>query len=121
MLIHRAISILAAALFMLIAYWHIAVGDYWLTAVLYVLGALLCAARVVNYSWKYTSLSVHILFVLTSFFYVTSFWEWLTAGASLEVLRNSEAQLDYLSGTKTFFRLTIGAIIMFYQYKIARD
>ncbi|MEL7147122.1 MAG: hypothetical protein AAFO69_12185 [Bacteroidota bacterium] len=121
MLIHRAISFLSSALMLLMAYWQVTIGDYWAFAILYGISALLCFASVLNYSWKYISLTVHILFVLLSLYYIGSAWEWIKAGADVGLLKTSGDPTGFIDGTKSFMRLSLGALIMFYHYRIAKD
>ena len=86
-------------------------GDFIYPGVLYAIAFLLCAARVFNYSWKYIDLSIHILFVVLSLFYLEPVWMWLT-----EATPDDQA----ITGAKAFLQVTFGAVTMFYQYKVAK-
>ena len=111
MMIHRVISFLLSALMLLVAYWHLTVGEFWLICLPYGIAAMLCFARVINYSWKYINLSIHIIFVLISLYFVGDLWHWINDGTSLDTLKASDSPAAYVDGVKSFFRLSIGAEI----------
>ncbi|MGB3465389.1 MAG: transmembrane 220 family protein [Cyclobacteriaceae bacterium] len=120
-MINRIISFLLFLIFGMFAYVQVNDPDPVLWVIAYLIVAAVCLARAFNYSWKYINLTIHIGFVIASFFFVGGVWEWLITENKSELFGEMVYKKPYIEETREFLGLTIAAIAMFYQYKVARN
>ena len=120
-MINRIISFLLFLLFAVFAYVQLNDPDPILWVIAYLIVAIVCLARSFNYSWKYINLTIHIGFVIASFFFIGGVYEWLTTDNKSEIFGEMVYQKPYIEETREFLGLTIAAITMFYQYRVAKS
>lgn len=120
-MVNKVISFLLFLLFTTFAWVQINDPDPVLWIIAYLVVAAVCLARTFNYSWKYINLTIHIGFVVASLFFLGGVWEWLNTDDKSEIFGEMVYKKPYIEQTREFLGLTIAAIAMFYQYKIARN
>ena len=120
-MIKRIISFILFLVFAVFAYVQINDPDPVLWIICYSIVAVICLVRVFNYSWKYINLSIHIILVIASFFFIGGAWEWLMTDNKSEIFGEMVYEKSYIEETREFLGLTIAAIAMYYQYRIARN
>lgn len=120
-MIRRIISFILFLLFGVFAYFQLNDPDPVFWVIGYSIVSLVCLARACNYSWKYINLSIHIILVVASFFFIGGVWEWLMADDKSEIFEEMVYDKQYIEETREFFGLTMAAIAMYYQYKIAKS
>jgi len=116
---HRIASFILFLLFGAFAYVQVNDPDPLLWILAYSVVALICLARSFSYSWKYINLSIHIILVIASLFFIGGAWEWLMTDNKGEIFGEMVYEKSYIEETREFFGLTIAAIAMNYQYRIA--
>ncbi|MEL6560318.1 MAG: transmembrane 220 family protein [Bacteroidota bacterium] len=120
-MLKRVISFILFLLFGVFAYFQLNDPDPLLWVICYSIVAIVCLARAFNYSWKYINLSIHIVIVIASFFFIGGVWEWLMTDDKSEIFGEMVYDKKYIEETREFLGLTIAAIAMYYQYRIAKD
>ncbi len=103
------------------AYVQINDPDPLLWVIGYGVVAAVCLARVFNYSWKYINLSIHIIIVITSLFFIEGVWEWLMTDDKSEIFGEMVYDKRYIEETREFLGLSLAAITMYFQYRIANN